>query len=240
MTCTVIWLFGFFSVFISNLAWWNICVTFQSPYLTLLLSRTDREMDLLLNIVKSVFKATWEIVTTWELRTTTSVPRLIQYIEMDLRNKTTSEFRTVFHSPVVVPNSQVTLYLYLKISRSHIEIRCRHNDLGMMMLRSSSRDVSTVNLDISEWWSCDLELMTSRSWNNYLDTLSRLLVFYFDISRCHQEEKYYFENKVMLEMSWTSHYKRPEKIIKSHHNFLICLQKNVLLTFQATYHLLNM
>ena len=29
---------------------------------------------------------------------------------MDLRNKTTSEFRTVFHSPLGVPNFQVSLY----------------------------------------------------------------------------------------------------------------------------------
>ncbi len=29
---------------------------------------------------------------------------------MDLRNKTTSEFRTVFHSPLGVPNSQVPPY----------------------------------------------------------------------------------------------------------------------------------
>ncbi len=35
----------------------------------------------------------------------------IQYTEMDLRNKTTSEFRTVIHIPVGVPNSQVSLYL---------------------------------------------------------------------------------------------------------------------------------
>ncbi len=35
----------------------------------------------------------------------------IQYTEMDLRNKTTSEFRTVFHSPLGVPNSQVSLYI---------------------------------------------------------------------------------------------------------------------------------
>ncbi len=32
---------------------------------------------------------------------------------MDLRNKTTSEFRTVFHSPLDVPNSQVPLYMSL-------------------------------------------------------------------------------------------------------------------------------
>ncbi len=45
----------------------------------------------------------------WELRKTTSASKPIQYIEMDLRNKTTSEFRTVFHSPLGVPNSQVPL-----------------------------------------------------------------------------------------------------------------------------------
>ncbi len=33
--------------------------------------------------------------------------RPIQYTEMDLRNKTTSELRTFFHSPLGVPNSQV-------------------------------------------------------------------------------------------------------------------------------------
>ncbi len=49
--------------------------------------------------------------TTCELRAATSVPRPIQYTEMDLKNKTTSEFRTVFHSPVGDPNSQVLLYL---------------------------------------------------------------------------------------------------------------------------------
>ena len=48
--------------------------------------------------------------TTWELRTATSVPRSIHDIEMDLRNKTTSEFRTVLDSPLGVPNSQVPLY----------------------------------------------------------------------------------------------------------------------------------
>ncbi len=63
--------------------------------------------------VKPVFKTTWEMGTTWELRTVTSVPRTIQYMEIDIRNKTTSEFRTVFHSPLGVPNSQVPLYVYL-------------------------------------------------------------------------------------------------------------------------------
>ncbi len=35
--------------------------------------------------VKPVFKTTWEIGTTWELRKATSVPRSIHYIEMDLK-----------------------------------------------------------------------------------------------------------------------------------------------------------
>ncbi len=30
---------------------------------------------------------------------------------MDLRNKTASEFRTLFLSPLCVPNSQVSLYI---------------------------------------------------------------------------------------------------------------------------------
>ncbi len=51
--------------------------------------------------VKPIFKTTWEIGTTWELRAATPAPRLIQYTEMDLRNKTTSEFRTVFTVPWV-------------------------------------------------------------------------------------------------------------------------------------------
>ncbi len=59
--------------------------------------------------VKPVFTTTWEIRTTWELRTTTLVPRPIHHIDMDLRNKTTSEFRTVLDSPLRVPNSQVSL-----------------------------------------------------------------------------------------------------------------------------------
>ncbi len=62
--------------------------------------------------MKPVIKTTWGIGTPWELRTATSVPRFIHYLEMDLRNKTTSEFRTVFGSPLGVPNSQVSLYLY--------------------------------------------------------------------------------------------------------------------------------
>ncbi len=62
--------------------------------------------------VTFVIKTTWEIGKTWELRTATPVPRPIQCIELDLRNKTTSEFRIVFHSPLGVTNSHVTLYKY--------------------------------------------------------------------------------------------------------------------------------
>ncbi len=64
--------------------------------------------------VKPVFKTTWEIGTTWELRTATSVPGFIHYVEMDLRNKTILEFRTVSDSPLGVPNSQVPLYKYAR------------------------------------------------------------------------------------------------------------------------------
>ncbi len=46
--------------------------------------------------VKPVLKITREIGTTWGLRTPTLVDRSIHYIEITLRTKTTSEFRTVF------------------------------------------------------------------------------------------------------------------------------------------------
>ncbi len=36
----------------------------------------------------------------------------IQYVEMDLRNKTTSEFSTVFDRPLGIPNSQIQLYTH--------------------------------------------------------------------------------------------------------------------------------
>ena len=62
--------------------------------------------------VKPVFKTTWEIGTTWKIRTVTSVPSHIQYIAIDLGNKTTSEFRIVFHTPLGVPNSQLSLYFF--------------------------------------------------------------------------------------------------------------------------------
>ncbi len=55
--------------------------------------------------VKPVFKTSWEIGTTWELRAATSV------IEMDMGNKTTSEFRTVLDSPLGITNSQVSIVL---------------------------------------------------------------------------------------------------------------------------------
>ncbi len=57
--------------------------------------------------VKPVFKITWKIGTTWELRTVTPVPMPVQDMKMDLGNKTTSEFRTVSHSLYGVHNSQV-------------------------------------------------------------------------------------------------------------------------------------
>ncbi len=47
--------------------------------------------------------------TPWELRTATSVPRFIQYVEMNLRNKTNLGIQDSFDSPLGVPNSQVSL-----------------------------------------------------------------------------------------------------------------------------------
>ncbi len=44
-----------------------------------------------------------------------------QYIEMDLRNKTTSEFRTVFHSLLGVPIYQVSLHIIL----INVKLACR-------------------------------------------------------------------------------------------------------------------
>ncbi len=44
-------------------------------------------------------------------------PSRMQYVEIDLRTKTTSEFRAVVLSPLGVPKSQVSLYLVNQISR---------------------------------------------------------------------------------------------------------------------------
>ncbi len=74
--------------------------------------------------VKPVFKTTWEIGTAWELRRATSVSGSIHYIEMDLRSKTTSEFRTVFDSPLGVPNSQVPLYIHSDIIPVYTNPKC--------------------------------------------------------------------------------------------------------------------
>ena len=78
---------------------------------------------------------TFQIGTTWELRRATSVPRPIQYREMELRNKTTSEFRTVFHSllDVHVPTSQFPLYSRLILLKTQPQdmvriLRIRDND----------------------------------------------------------------------------------------------------------------
>ena len=50
-----------------------------------------------------VFKTTWEIGTACELRTATSVPCPIYYIELDLRNKTSLEFRKFFSQSLGCP-----------------------------------------------------------------------------------------------------------------------------------------
>ncbi len=92
--------------------------------------------------VKPVFKTTWEIGTTWELRAATPVPRSIQYIEMDLRNKTTSEFGTVFHSPFGVlilrfhckyGNRKYYVDLYLQAS-ADLHMCCSQTDRNIAQI----------------------------------------------------------------------------------------------------------
>ncbi len=75
--------------------------------------------------VKPVFKTTWEVWTVWELRTAASVSSSIQSIEKDPRNKTTSEFRTVFDSPFGVPYSQVSLYTTNNSNRPCLTQLCK-------------------------------------------------------------------------------------------------------------------
>ncbi len=72
--------------------------------------------------VKPVFKTTWEIGTTLKLRTATSVPRSIYQIEMDLRKRTTSEFRTVLDSPLDVLNSKVPASLYWNYNSGSVTV----------------------------------------------------------------------------------------------------------------------
>ncbi len=55
------------------------------------------------------------------------MPRSIDYIEMDLRNKTTSEFRTVFDSPFGASNSPVPVYMHRDaLDLVEIDIPCSY------------------------------------------------------------------------------------------------------------------
>ncbi len=79
----------------------------------------------------------------------------IQYIEMDLRNKTTSEFRTVFHSPLGVPSSQVPLYLYNDVCTplKYDNRLCFESEYGILYW--SSRKYLNLNFNLrhqSEQW----------------------------------------------------------------------------------------
>ncbi len=94
-----------------------VCFHFTSQllhqFMIIVLTRSkswNRIPEYVISTVKPVFATTWERGTTWELRTAIPVPRPIQYTEMYLRNRTTLELRTVFRSPLGVPNSQVSLY----------------------------------------------------------------------------------------------------------------------------------
>ncbi len=75
----------------------------------------------------------------------------IHYIEMDLRNKTISEFRTVSDSPLGVPNSQLPLYTaanysclrYKGLNKGDLEIDIsRSLPTYDFILVSNSNDVS--------------------------------------------------------------------------------------------------
>ncbi len=71
------------------------------------------------NTVKLIITTTWEIGTPWELKTATSIPSCIHHVAKDLRNETTSEFRTVIvDSPLGVLNSQAPLYIILYLLAS--------------------------------------------------------------------------------------------------------------------------
>ncbi len=90
----------------------SACICSQRPYtITTALINQMRKIDFIYKYSETCLYDHLRNRTTWELRAATPVPRPIQYIEIDLRNKTTSEFRTVFHSPLGVPNSQVPLYV---------------------------------------------------------------------------------------------------------------------------------
>ncbi len=107
------------------------------------------------NTVKPVFKTTWEIETTWELGTVTSVPSSIHYIENDLRNKTTSEFRTVFDSTLGVPNSQVSLYYS---QHCFLSLSTRSNNTPLLELQRTRTQTRSGPL------GCGLLRTTVQAW----------------------------------------------------------------------------
>ncbi len=128
---------------------------------------------------KRVFKTTWEIGTTWEL-TAAPVPRPIQYIELDLRNKTTSEFRTVFsvswvslilryavYSLKVEPYIATAYYFYSPPSKMRqvlyfCIVACVHNFCITLrrILRVSCAGISVHWLCINNETSIDIGIMS--------------------------------------------------------------------------------
>ena len=122
-----------------------------------------------LSTVKPIFKTIWEIGITWELRTATPIPRHIQYIEVDLRNKTTSKFRTVFHSPMGVPNSK---------------FHCLHITFG----DTNIFDIMWTNYSIKYWinfWLIYFYLIIvwSTSADNHIEMLPSVWTFGFSVER---------------------------------------------------------
>ncbi len=82
---------------------------FVTPWALLLNVNPEGHMHVFAYTVNSVFKTTCEIGKTWDLRPNTLVPRPNTLVSRPHGNEITSEFRTVFHSPLGVPNSQVSL-----------------------------------------------------------------------------------------------------------------------------------
>ncbi len=81
-----------------------------------------------------------------EMRTATSVLRPIQYIEIDMRNRTAPEFRTVFHSPLGVPNSQVPLYYSTSIAAASCNDHCVSLVRGLVYRKFLSPETNISSL----------------------------------------------------------------------------------------------
>ena len=79
---------------------------------------------------------------------------------MDLRNKTTSKFRTDFRSPLGVPNSQVSLHVW-----DQLEMWVLHTDGGQ---QTPNAGHLTKSIPVTMTPSSK----TLQKWHNYLKTVN--------------------------------------------------------------------